>query len=552
MDLAPRDHAEALLIKVGRSYGVHVGRDEVRRALADVERGPAFAEWANMHLGSDHLLTADELALYTALDRSGQVDKLADMHDLGEVQAVNEDEIRTAIEELNRSTASISKQTETLRQQQDALSRLLKKSGEAEAQRRDLESTRQRKSDTERKRLASEVEELSQSLDFRVSDLEQQAKDLKANLTQTIDGVFHSDDKLLSSLQKLGWELDQDDPEEEQTVEKLREICMRQVSPFILVVSPANPSRLIKNTVETLRTRLDRVYLEAILAAERSGESSKPANEGDVKALEEELESLYSEILPVAQMSAEQEHLEPALKSTNSQSGQSLNRSAAAVSYVSQCLDYLLDRIDCLSKRVETLKSHQTATSTLISTAKTEISVPISPVTKPTQPALPASPVRNPSPIRMRSNTGQSRSYKRRSSGFQDEPAIEALLRNLTLSLPFTEENTSEEQVASLAHVLAERSNKVHDVSRNAQETFESSTVSKLEDARLAIQLLRDSVLAESPFAEVKLVDPEIEGSIHVLGQEVQKVKERLDAVDAKKGSGKSEKKDELLRRWGS
>jgi hypothetical protein len=93
---------------------------------------------------------------------------------------------------------------------------------------------------------------------------------------------------------------------------------------------------LIKTTVETLRTRLDRIYLEAILAAERSGDV-KSATSADVKALEEELESLYSEILPVAQMSAEQQHLEPALKSTDSHSGQSLHRSAVAVSYVSLC-----------------------------------------------------------------------------------------------------------------------------------------------------------------------------------------------------------------------
>lgn len=63
MDLGPKDDVEALLIKVGRAYGVPVGRDEVQRALADAERGTALAEWANMHLGSDHLLTADELAL---------------------------------------------------------------------------------------------------------------------------------------------------------------------------------------------------------------------------------------------------------------------------------------------------------------------------------------------------------------------------------------------------------------------------------------------------------------------------------------------------------
>lgn len=97
------------------------------------------------------------IARYTALDRSGQVDVLADAHDLGEVQAVNEEDIRTAIEELNRSTATISKQTETLRQQQDALSRLVKKRGENEAQRRDLESTRLRQSESQRKKLAAEV-----------------------------------------------------------------------------------------------------------------------------------------------------------------------------------------------------------------------------------------------------------------------------------------------------------------------------------------------------------------------------------------------------------
>lgn len=82
---------------------------------------------------------------------------LADAHDLGEVQAVNEEDIRTAIEELNRSTATISKQTETLRQQQDALSRLVKKRAENEAQRRDLESTRLRQSESQRKKLAAEV-----------------------------------------------------------------------------------------------------------------------------------------------------------------------------------------------------------------------------------------------------------------------------------------------------------------------------------------------------------------------------------------------------------
>jgi hypothetical protein len=57
--------------------------------------------------------------------------------------------------------------------------------------------------------------------------------------------------------------------------------------------------------------------------------------------------------------------------------------------------------------------------------------------------------------------------------------------------------------------------------------------------------------LAESPFNDVKLADPEIEGSIHVLSQEVEKVREKLEGAVAKKGSlAKSVTKDEFVQRW--
>lgn len=70
-------------------------------------------------------------------------------------------------------------------------------------------------------------------MEYRVADLEQIAKDSRSNLKKTTDTVFQSDDKLLSSLQKLGWELEQQDPEEEKTIEKLRETSMRYVTTFV-------------------------------------------------------------------------------------------------------------------------------------------------------------------------------------------------------------------------------------------------------------------------------------------------------------------------------
>ena len=165
-----------------------------------------------------------------------------------------------------------------------------------------------------------------------MSDLEQQSKASSQGLHQIIDSLLQSDDRLLSSLQKLGWELETEDPEEERTVTRLRESCMRSVCPHRRGVSRLTACRLIKHTVETIRTRLDRMYLESLLSGRGEEQRNIPA--ADVTALQEELESLYSEILPVAQMSVEQQYLEPALKSLADKNGQSLGRSAVAVDYV--------------------------------------------------------------------------------------------------------------------------------------------------------------------------------------------------------------------------
>ncbi|KAL0932460.1 uncharacterized protein CTRU02_213413 [Colletotrichum truncatum] len=514
-----------------RSYGVAIDRHTLQEALNDPEHGTSFNEWARLHLGPDNLLSREELALYSTLDKSGQIDKLVDAQDLATVQALSEREIQKAIDELNRSTAAIVKQTETLRQQQDALAKLVTSNAKVEEARSDLVFQRTQKHDSERRKMMTSVEELSQTLEFRASDLEQQSKMSGSSLQQTLDALLHSDDKLLLSLRKLSLELETEDPEDREHVEKLREICMR----------------LIKYTVETVRTKLDRLYLEALSSAHRGEVTPNPSD--DVKPLQEELESLYSEILPVAQMSVEQQYLEPALKSLSNKNGQSLGRSAAAVVYIDECLDYLLDHIDRLSARIETFQSHQAATNNLISTARSELSAPVSTPKKKTPTQELVSPIRRrntgpSSPSRQRSNTAD-----RRRSSMLEEPPMDALLRSLAIAFP--EDADGARQIAILSDLLAERQKKARDVARNAQESLESTAAAQLGDAKLAVQLLRDSLLAESPFGDVRLVDEGIEASIAFLGQEVEKIKERVERVDAGKARQRSEKRREILDRWG-
>lgn len=201
-----------------------------------------------------------------------------------------------------------------------------------------------------------------------------------------------------------------------------------------------------------------------------------------------------------------------------------------------------------LSARIETFQSHQAATTNLVATTRSELSVPASTPKKKTPAQEFVSPVRRrniapSSPSRQRSdNAGRRQSLL-------DEPPLEALLRSLAIALP--EDADGPGQVAALSAILAEKRAKARDVARDAQQSLERNSAAQLADSKLAIQLLRDSLLAESPFGDVRLVDEGIEASIAVLGQEVEKIKERVEGVDAGKARQRSEKRREFIARWG-
>lgn len=70
---------------------------------------------------------------------------------------------------------------------------------------------------------ALQVDTITQDISLRLAELELQGP----SINDQVSARLQSDDALLSGLQKLGWELEQPDPDEERAVEKLREICMR-------------------------------------------------------------------------------------------------------------------------------------------------------------------------------------------------------------------------------------------------------------------------------------------------------------------------------------
>jgi len=219
---------------------------------------------------------------------------------------------------------------------------------------------------------------------------------------------------------------------------------------------------------------------------------------------------------------------------------------------INECLDYMLDRSSALIARIEAYQAYQAAASSLTDMAKLELATETELPAAKEQPDIMASPVR---PQRTRPL------HKRRSSAFSglvDETPLDAILQSLAISLPQDDElpanaNVAQAQLRFLAGTLGERKAKVLDVARDVQETFEGATAKQIADAKLATQLVRDSVLAESQFGDVRLMDPEIESSISVLTQEMGNVAAKLQGVDdgLAKARGKSAKRDELIARWG-
>lgn len=169
------------LLKVLRSHDVAIDSDALASVFDDDVQGTLLAEWAKSHLTTDTLLTKDELnsyapyarvlsgrahtlssltdtgTRYLLIERNGKADDLAASTDLSTAQGLTDQDLKYAIEELSRSTDAITKQTETLRQQQDALSRLLTSTGKSVNARSDLDAKRLYQWDTGRKGLNTAV-----------------------------------------------------------------------------------------------------------------------------------------------------------------------------------------------------------------------------------------------------------------------------------------------------------------------------------------------------------------------------------------------------------
>jgi hypothetical protein len=213
------------------------------------------------------------------------------------------------------------------------------------------------------------------------------------------------------------------------------------------------------------------------------------------------------------------------------------------------CLQFLVKRTEIFVEYAQEYQCHKMALKYMLEEAKKElqrsdISSPdtkvksAKPSVQRTKSSGPTSPVRK-------------RPARRRSSGQIDdeiEPE-QQLLRNLGVSLPIDSES-GHQRIDALEKVLLDRANKLDGHANSLQSSIETSISSHLLDAHVTLHLLRNSLLADSPYHSVKLLDPEVESSLSKLENDVQQVQENLGSLDLQKLLARNAHREQLVERW--
>ena len=200
-------------------------------------------------------------------------------------------------------------------------------------------------------------------------------------------------------------------------------------------------------------------------------------------------------------------------------------------------------------ERAEESQCHKMALQAVLDSAKKELSrsgnTPLTKTSSSTRPNTQR---------RRQSSTSQSTlkvRNTRRSSGHFDEDIEpeQQLARNLGIALP-AEGVSDYERGNLLEKMLAERLNRLEGHAASLQSTTESSISSHLLDARMTLGLLHDSLLADTQYHKVQLLDPSLEDAVTSFEKEIQNLQDDIEAVDLHSLQARNVHREQLIERW--
>ncbi|KAL1958100.1 hypothetical protein VTO42DRAFT_5140 [Malbranchea cinnamomea] len=501
-------------------------RQDLEMALQD----PAQAQWAIDNLRSDTLLSKEEAQLYSNLMSSPSFNNILQSPNLLSTRPFLDDEIATAIESLKNSTAAIEAQTEVLQAQYKELRAILQEEDQNLRRRETVLERFNGKNADEARKVYGAVEELSSDL---VARLDKTLVMLEAEnnvLVPRVSNMLKEHDNIFYEFEELASRLEED--EDDDLLEKRATNLSVQLG------------RLM---AEEISCRLDRLYFESISEGQNQTHSERD-EAGDqaeqLASLEEEINSLYSEIDVLAQMAAQQNFQSKVSQALRRKRETAGSLSLKQLDRILNCITQLTTSIEQLNERVETRHSHRLAVNSLAMLARH-----IMRERQLTKPARPKHLTRHSmSSLDMHRESGHKRSASSQNLSY---PELETLLRRFNISLPALLKSANPE--ISAIGILEEKKETMLQVLQDCYSAAVTPLLPYLDAAEKTAQSLGSSLHSNPTFPNSGgHENGERWQRLGKLEEELQALEERIEGLDFNTDSLRRDPdKERFLERWG-
>ncbi|EDN10970.1 predicted protein [Histoplasma mississippiense (nom. inval.)] len=493
-----------------RERGIPVKRDDINAALADADA----CKWIENHLTPETLLSKEELTVYTKIEATGFLKGILHGQEISSTKPFLDDEIRKAIGSLKASTAAVEHQTETLKLQCKELKSQIRNGNQSRQRETKAWAQWKNKHALEKQQIDVAVEDLTHDFETTLSSMKSLLTTEAHTLLPQLVGKLKDDNQSLQSLEKMV-SIIQIDTADKELSARATELT----------------AKLSRYLVEEVHSRLDRVYIEYL-------QSNAPGiDEGDEEALatlQEEINSLYSEIEILSEMTTQQEYKVPILRA--------LESSGAEV------FDIILDLTQSTERITEKLnnrQSHQTALNYLATKYNCEKESKQSEG----QAGKAMTPQKRLSRLSYMPSTPKDTDRKSSLSLPLDHgsKALEQLLRRLGVStIDLVESGLTRE--ASMA--FDEKKQHMLETLQNLLSTADSPLSLYLGTADQAAQLLHSALYADSSF-EIAMVDGTQDGKLGALERQIEVLRKGINGLDVGILHGGDKAQEKFMERWG-
>ncbi|KAF2648862.1 hypothetical protein K491DRAFT_669861 [Lophiostoma macrostomum CBS 122681] len=488
--------AAHLLLNALEERNLHVDLDAVLAAFEEDDSKRETAAWVQEYLNEETLLTRQELDLYHSLKRKGVLRQFE--HEDDPIRPILDNEVSSAIESLQSSTAVIEEQCKVLEAQRDALMALkaLDKPNLAVEHTR---NERRRKEHQEKARLDLAVDDAFASINEQLQDSQRDIDTDKLALKSYITERLASDDKILTALPGIVSKL-LTEPAKNEDEESIEQWC----------------NAIISFQTAEIKARVETVYLNSV--HKDTPDSLLKTPESELKeqkdALRAELETLNSEIASVAEMVVEHELRKPLNDVKERKAREKSQTKAAWTNYVLSTLEFMQKRLDTIANHMTDVDEFHQTLGHISSAASART---IAPVTE-ARPTLP------------RRGTSDSRAafppVKLKPSKSLDlPPVLQEALRHAGV---FFSQDSIESLRENLTRFQMEKNEKLRDQFTAVSTSMHDTLADRLEKAYGDQSAILSALYLHAPYAQVYLTDPKLEENLKQTDKELELAEQEL------------------------